>query len=136
MTLVDVKKFLKHRKEQLGEDKTADRQGKQRPVVYAASHVDDIQRLHRPRKGEESYQQFRRFDESGLHFTDDARTSTFFRQLADVMEDSEDNAQSRRQAAEDKAKWALFEQYGPELIEFLTDRRGRFKRQFDKVFIT
>lgn len=136
MTLADVKKFLKRRKEQLGDDKTSDGQRKQRPVVYAACHVDDIQTLHRPRKGEESYQPLRRFDESGLHFTDDARTSTFFRQLADVMEDGENTNQSRHQTAEDKAKWALFEQYGPELIEFLTDRRGRFKRQFDKVFIT
>lgn len=136
MTLADVKKFLQKRKEKLGDDKKADEQRKQRPVVYAACHVDDIQTLHRPRKGEESYQPLRRFDESGLHFTDDARKSTFFRQLADVMEDGEDNAQARRQAAEEKAKWALFEQYGPELIEFLTDRRGRFKRQFDKVFIT
>jgi len=51
------------------------------------------------------------------------------------MEGGEDTALSRRQA-EEKAKWGLFEQYGQELIDFLTDRRGRFKRQYDKVFIT
>jgi len=136
MTLTDVKKFLGRRKEQLADMKTSGQQQKQRPVVYAACHVDDIQTLHKPRKGEESFQPLRRFDESGLHFTDDARTSVFFQQLSEAMEGGENTALSRRQAAEEKAKWALFEQYGPELIEFLTDRHGRFKRQFDKVFIT
>ncbi|CAF1086777.1 unnamed protein product [Rotaria sp. Silwood1] len=135
MTVDDVKKFLSRRKEQLIDTKTSGQQ-KQRPVVYAACHVDDIQTLHKPRKGEESFRPLRHFDESGLHFTNDARTSIFFQQLSEAMEGGENTAQSRRQAAEDKAKWALFEQYGPELIEFLTDRRGRFKRQFDKVFIT
>jgi hypothetical protein len=134
MTLADVKKFLNRRKEQLGEIKTSDQQQKQRPVVYAACHVDDIQTLHRPKKGEESFRPLRRFDESGLHFTNDARTSTFYRQLSEVMEGGENTALSRQQAADEKAKW--LEQYGPELIQFLTDRHGRFKKQFDKVFIT
>jgi len=136
MTVADVKKFLSRRQERGGDIKTSGEQQKQRPVVYAACHVDDIQTLHRPQKGEEAFRPLQRFDESGLHFTDDARTSTFFKQLSEAMEGGEDTAQSRQKAADEKAKWALFEQYGSELIEFLTDRRGRFKRQFDKVFIT
>jgi hypothetical protein len=134
MTLADVKKFLGRRKEQL-DTKTSGQQ-KQRPVVYAACHVDDIQTLHKPRKGEEAFRPLRHFDESGLHLTDDARASVFYQQLSEAMEGGENTAASRQQAAEDKAKWALFEQYGPELIDFLKDRHGRFKRQFDKVFIT
>jgi hypothetical protein len=136
MTLADVKKFLSRRKEQLGGTKTSDQQQKQRPVVYAACHVDDIQTLHRPKKGEESFRPLHRFDESGLHLTNDARTSTFFQQVSDIMESGENTTLSRQQAADEKAKWLLFEQYGPELIQFLTDRHGRFKKQFDKVFIT
>jgi hypothetical protein len=136
MTLKDVKKFLGTRKEQIAERKTTKQQDKQRPVVYAACHVDDIQTLHRPKKGEESFRPLRHFDESGLHFTDDARTSVFYQQLSEAMEGGENTTVSRQQASEEKAKWALYDQYGPELIEFLTDRRGRFKRQFDKVFIT
>lgn len=136
MSLADVKKFLSQRQNQLGASKTSGDQKKQRPVVYAACHVDDIQTLHKPKKGEETFQPLRRFDESGLHFTNDARTSTFFRQLSEAMEGGENTALTRQKAAEEKAKWALFEQYGPELIEFLTDRHGRFKRRFDKVFIT
>ncbi|CAF1301394.1 unnamed protein product [Rotaria sordida] len=136
MTVEDVKKFLSRRKEQLIDIKTSGEQKKQRPVVYAPCHVDDIQTLHKPKKGDESFRPLRYFDESGLHFTNDARTSIFFQQLSEALEGGENTAQSRRQAAEEKAKWALFEQYGSELIEFLTDRRGRFKRQFDKVFIT
>lgn len=136
MSVADVKKFLSRRQDQLGKTKTSSQQQKQRPVVYAACHVHDIQTLHKPRKGEESFRPLRRFDESGLHFTDDARTSTFYQQLAEAIEGGENTALTRQQAAEEKAKWALFEQYGSELIEFLTDRHGRFKRQFDKVFIT
>jgi hypothetical protein len=136
MTLADVKKFLSRRKEQLSDVKTSGEQKKQRPVVYAACHVDDIQTLHKPRPGEEAFQPLLRFDESGLHFTDDARTSVFYQQLSEAMQGGENTALSRQKAAEDKAKWALFEQYGPELIDFLKDRRGRFKKQFDKVFIT
>jgi hypothetical protein len=136
MTLKDVKKFLGTRKEQIAERKTTKQQDKQRPVVYAACHVDDIQTLHRPKKGEESFRPLRHFDESGLHFTDDARTSVFYQQLSEAMEGGENTTLSRQHASEEKAKWALYDQYGPELIEFLTDRRGRFKRQFDKVFIT
>lgn len=136
MTMADVKKFLSRRKEQLADIKASGKQQNQRPVVYAACHVDDIQKLHKPRKGEESFQPLRRFDEIGLHFTDDARSSIFFQQLSEAMEGGENTALSRQQAAEEKAKWALFEKYGPELIEFLTDPHGRLKRQFDKVFIT
>lgn len=134
MTVDDVKKFLGRRKEPIID--TTSGQQKQRPVVYAACHVDDIQTLHKPRKGEDSYQQFRNVDESGLHLTDDARKSVFFRQLAEVMEGGDTTAQERHQAGEEKAKWALFTQYGTELIDFLKDRHGRFKRQYDKVFIT
>lgn len=134
MSLADVKKFLSRRKEQLANTKTSGQ--KERPVVYAACHVDDIQTLHRPKKGEEGFRPLRQFDESGLHLTDDARKSVFFQQLSEAMQGGENTTLSRRQAAEEKAKWALFEQYGPELIEFLHDRHGRFKSRFDKVFIT
>ena len=135
MTLDDVKKFLSRRKELL-DKKTSAQQRKERPVVYAACHVDDIQTLHKPNKGEGSFQSLRYFDESGLHFTNDPQKSTFFQQLSEAMESGETTALSRHHLAEEKAKWALFEQYGPELIEFLTDRRGRLKKQFNKVFIT
>jgi hypothetical protein len=136
MTVTDVKKFLSHRNEQLVDTKTSGEQQKQRPVVYAACHVDDIQTLHKPRKGEEAFRPLERVDESGLHLTDDARTSTFYKQLSEAMGGGENTAQSRQKAADDRAKWALFEQYGSELIDFLTDRHGRFKKRFDKVFIT
>lgn len=134
MTLTDVKKFLGRRKEQLTETKSSEK--KQRPVVYAACHVDDIQSLHRPRKGEENYQPLRRFDESGLHLTDDARTSVFFQRLSEAMTGDENTTTKNYLEAEEKAKWALFRQYGSELIEFLHDRHGNFKKRFDKVFIT
>jgi hypothetical protein len=137
MTVADVKKFLERRKKQGFETKTSFvEEKKERPVVYAPCHVDDIQTLHKARKGEESFRPLRHFDESGLHFTNDTRTSVFFQQLSEVMNGGENTFLSRQKTAEDKTKWALFEQYGPELIEFLTDRRGRLKRQFDKVFIT
>ena len=136
MTLADVKKFLSNRKEQLTTRKITKHTEQQRPVVYATCHVDDIPRLHKPRKGEESFRPLRHFDESGLHFTNDARKSVFFQQLAQAMETVGTSSVSRQQAAEDRAKWALFEQYGPELVEFLTDRRGGFKKEFEKVFIT
>ncbi|CAF3126021.1 unnamed protein product [Rotaria socialis] len=136
MSLDDVKKFLSKRKEPLV-DTTSGQENKQRPVVYAACHVDDIQTLHKPRKGEDSFRPLRHFDESGLHFTDDARQSIFYQQLSEAMAGGGENtAQARRQTADEKAKWALFAQYGSELIDFLTDRHGRFKRQYDKVFIT
>ncbi|CAF1329434.1 unnamed protein product [Rotaria magnacalcarata] len=136
MSLDDVKKFLSKRKEPLA-DTTSGQENKQRPVVYAACHVDDIQTLHKPRKGEESFRPLRHFDESGLHFTDDARQSIFYQQLSEAMAGGGENtSQARRQTADEKAKWALFAQYGSELIDFLTDRHGRFKRQYDKVFIT
>ena len=136
MTLTDVKKFLSRRNEQVADIKTSVEQQKHRPVVFAACHVDDIQTLHKPRKGEEAFRPLERVDQSGLHLTDDARTSTFYKQLSEAIEGGEDTAQSRQKAIDDRAKWALFEQYGPELIEFLTDRHGRFKKRFDKVFIT
>jgi hypothetical protein len=135
MTLDDVKKFLSRRKE-LADKKPSDQRQKQRPVVFSACHVDDIQTLHRPKQGEEAFQPLRGVDESGLHLTDDARRSVFFKQLSEAMGGGEDTALSRQKSADEKAKWALFEQYGPELIAFLTDRHGRFKRRFDKVFIT
>jgi len=134
MTLTDVKKFLGRRKEQLTDTNLSGK--KQRPVVYEACHVNDIQTLRRPKKGEETYQPLRRFDESGLHFTDDARKSVFFQRLSEAMAGDENTTAANYLAAEEKAKWALFRQYGPELIEFLHDRHGNFKKRFDKVFIT
>lgn len=134
MSLADVKKFLGRRKEQTTDAKSSGQ--KQRPVVYATCHVDDIQTLHRPKKGEEGYQPLSRFDESGLHFTDDARGSAFFQRLSEAMEGGGITTTTRHLAAEEEAKWTLFQKYGPELIDFLHDRHGRFKKRFDKVFIT
>lgn len=136
MTLTDVKKFLSKRNEQLATRKITKQPEQQRPVVYATCHVDDIPRLYKPRKGDDAFRPLQNFDESGLHFTNDARKSVFFQQLAQAMEAGDTSTFSQQPAAEDRAKWALFEQYGPELVSFLTDRRGRFKKEFDKVFIT
>lgn len=137
MTLTDVKKFLERRKERSTEPQDVEeRAQKQRPVVYAPCHVDDIQTLHKARPGEESYQPLRYFDEGGLHHTNDAQGSVFYHQLSEAMDGKENTFLSRYHANEDRVKWDLFQQYGPELVDFLTDHRGRFKRQYDKVFIT
>ena len=136
MTLADVKKFLSSRKEQGTIRKVNRKSEQERPVVYAACHVDDIPTLHKPKKGDDSFRPLRHFDESGLHMTNDIRKSVFFQQLVEVMDGGENTAVSRQKFAEQKAKWALFEQYGPELVDFLTDRHGNFKKQYDKVFIT
>ncbi|CAF0904957.1 unnamed protein product [Adineta ricciae] len=137
MTLTDVKKFLERRKERSIEPQDVEeRAQKQRPVVYAPCHVDDIQTLHKATPGEESYQPLRYFDEGGLHHTNDAQGSVFYHQLSEAMGGKENTFLSRYHANEDRTKWDLFQQYGSELIDFLTDHRGRFKRQYDKVFIT
>ncbi|CAF0880759.1 unnamed protein product [Adineta steineri] len=137
MTLTDVKKFLERRQGQITEPTISDEpQKKQRPVVYAPCHVHDIQTLHKPRKGDESYQPLRYFDEAGLHMTNNVRKNVFYNQLSEALNEGENTFLSRHQATEDRTKWALFEQYGSELIDFLTDHRGRFKRQYEKVFIT
>ena len=139
MTLSDVKKFLDSRNKQLTDTpvkKRPESKKKSRPVVYASCHVTDIQTLRKARKGDESFQPLRHFDESGLHMTNDARKSLFFQHLTEVMNPDDNASQARQRTAEDSTKWALFEQYGPELVEFMTDRRGGLKREFDKVFIT
>lgn len=136
MTLADVKKFLGTRKDPTVQRKLARKSEQERPVVYATCHVDDIQTLHKAKPGEETFRPLRHFDESGLHMTNDAHKSVFFHQLVEVLNGGETTAATRKKMADDKAKWALFEQYGPELVEFLKDRHGQFKKDFDKVFIT
>lgn len=138
MTLNDVKKFLAQRQQpktkKTKTNKSSERE--RRPVVYAACHVDDIQTLHKARKGDENFRPLKHFDESGLHMGDEARKSVFFRHLVEVLNDNEHSLKSQNEKDEERAKWALFEQYGPELVAFLKDRHGKFKKQFDKVFIT
>jgi hypothetical protein len=145
MTMADVKKFLNSRQEQLSSSKMStasderqeqEQQRRRRPVVFAACHVDDIQTLRKPKKGEESFRPLRYFDESGLHMTNNARKSVFFQQLSYAMANEENKSLSQRQIEETNAKWAVFNQYGSELVEFLTDRRGALKKEYDKVFIT
>lgn len=131
-----MKKFLGTRKDPTGQRKLTRKSEQERPVVYATCHVDDIQTLHKAKAGDENFRPLRHFDESGLHMSNDAHKSVFFQQLVEVLNGGEMNAAARKKLAEDKEKWTLFEQYGPELVDFLTDRHGQFKKEFDKVFIT
>lgn len=101
-----------------------------RPIVYNAQHIDDLGRKHSINTQERRHS---RLDEGSLQMTNDPN-SVFYRRLSETLQQQNPNEIHSKKEEEDKFK--LFEQYGPELVEFMKDREGHLKTKFDKVFIT
>ncbi|CAF0791389.1 unnamed protein product [Didymodactylos carnosus] len=128
MTINDVRQFLSKtlstRKSMPLKSKSRERQ-----VVFASCHVDDLERKHLTLNDETKYS---RFDESGCHMSDDPQ-SIFYQRLSQTLKQQ---VPKENRTNDDEEKFQLFDQYGPELVAFLRDRNGNFKQKFDKVFIT
>ena len=101
-----------------------------RPLVYNAQNVDDLGRKHSISTHERRHS---RFDEGSLQMTNDPN-SAFYRRLSETLQ--KQNPIEIPSTKEEGEKFKLFEQYGPELVEFMKDREGHLKTKFDKVFIT
>ena len=100
-----------------------------RPLVHNSQHIDDHSRRSSIDTNERRHL---RFDECSLQMTNDPNSS-FYRRLSQTLE-KRNSLQTP--SAEEVEKFKLFEQYGPELVEFLKDKDGHIKAKFDKVFIT
>ncbi|CAF1069630.1 unnamed protein product [Rotaria sp. Silwood1] len=100
-----------------------------RPVVFSAQHVDDISRKLPTGKTERRHL---RVDEGSLQMTNDPN-SVFYRLLSEQLQNT---TSTDTRSTYEKEKLKPFEQYGPELVEFLKDREGNLKSKYDKVFIT
>ncbi|CAF4552262.1 unnamed protein product, partial [Rotaria magnacalcarata] len=72
-----------------------------------------------------------RIDEGSLLMTSDP-DSIFYRHLREELQNTSSTA---TRLIDEKEKLKLFEQYGPELVEFIKDKEGNLKSKFDKVFI-
>jgi len=100
-----------------------------RPLVYNSQHIDDLRRKHSIDMNERKNLQF---DECSLQMTNDPN-SVFYRRLSETLGK---RGPIETPPTEEEEKFKLFEQYGPELVEFLKDKDGHLKSKFDKVFIT
>ncbi|CAF2986937.1 unnamed protein product [Rotaria socialis] len=99
-----------------------------RPVVFNSQHIDDIGRKYSMNTNE---RRRLRIDEGSLLMTSDP-DSIFYRHLREELQNTSSTA---TRLVDEKEKLKLFEQYGPELVEFIKDRGGNLKSKFDKVFI-
>ena len=70
-----------------------------------------------------------RFDEGSLQLFNDPST-TIFRQLNESL-----RQKSSVHTDDDEEKMKLCEKFGPDLVAFMTDRHGRIKAKYEKVFI-
>ncbi|CAF4031182.1 unnamed protein product [Rotaria magnacalcarata] len=100
-----------------------------RPVVFNPQHIDDVGRKYSMSTNERRHL---RIDEGSLLITNDPG-SIFYRHLSQTLQNTGSTA---IHLADEKDKLKVFEQYGPELVEFIKDRGGNLKSKFDKVFIT
>ncbi|CAF2139731.1 unnamed protein product [Rotaria magnacalcarata] len=100
----------------------------ERPVVFNPQHIDDVGRKYSMSTNERRHL---RIGEGSLLMTSDP-DSIFYRHLREELQNTSSTA---TRLVDEKEKLKLFEQYGPELVEFIKDKEGNLKSKFDKVFI-
>ena len=99
---------------------------RERPVVHQSESIDKHE--GRRRSMIERGRRPVRFDEGSLQLFNDPST-TIFRQLNESLR------QKSSVNADEEEKAKLCEKFGPDLVEFMTDRHGRIKAKYEKVFI-
>lgn len=102
---------------------------RERRLTYRSEDIDKIEGRRRSIMLKE--RRPIRFDEGSLHLINDPSAS-IYRRLNETLQ-NKTPTDGALLAEQEKLKFC--EKYGPELLEFMKDRKGNLKSKYDKTFI-
>ena len=104
-------------------------------VPFRAVHVDDLSRQRRRSSTCVSQQRPIRFDEGSLQLSNDPGCA-IYRRLSEALTKQASPIHHGKEEAEAAETLKHLKKYGADLVAFMTDKDGRLKEKFEKVFIT